>query len=137
MSARAKHLILIAAAFAAAFIIWEIWRAIRAGMTDAKAILFAPYRALAALGNSIVSNAAIAADNAATGLTLPGLISQSQSLDSQIAAAVGDDYEPGGRIYEKILAQSGQAAADAARAAHQKNVDTMTSQDSVFSFFDW
>lgn len=54
----------------------------------------------------------------------PDLQSEGDKLDAQLEEMNQRDYAPGGRLYEKIKAQRGQAAADAAYAAVQGNLAT-------------
>jgi hypothetical protein len=121
-----KHLLIALGIAAGVFILWEMYKAWKAGVTAVSDILNAPLNAAkaawagisgaASAAGSAISNAAgTVANNYAIASQLPAL-TQQEVADAQAQGSVAASYQPGGTIYNMILNTQGQAAADAAAA---------------------
>ena len=123
------------------FAVMEIWKAWSAGKRAIADLLLAPWTALKA-GWTTASNA-VANSTPVQGIValgqLPGL-EQKQQQDAIAQTAVADSYQPGGAMYNKILASQGQTAADAAASQAAQNAANQTAQataDSSWSTSPW
>lgn len=85
----------------------SITDAIRGTIEGTKTALLYPFSSVA----SAVTDAA----------SLPAAADQSAALDASLASLNGNDYAPGGRIYNNIASAQGVAAADAAWATVQEH----------------
>lgn len=140
MNSTARHILIAALVGAAVFVIYEIYRAYQAGVTAISDLISFPFASL----KSIVSGAGqlaaagyqagvTVASDAGVAASIPGLIAQSQSLDASISSEATNDYAPGGMTYNKILAASGQAAADNAWAVVQQHLNSENAADSTWN----
>jgi len=130
-----KHILTIAVLGVGVFAAIEIYKAWQAGKRAIKDLLLAPWYALSA-GWSVASSAAsTVASNAAAAAALPALTSTELS-NAQDQTSTAATYQPGGAMYNTILATQGQAAADKAAAQAQANADIQLAQaNSDSSFF--
>lgn len=120
-----KFILLCAGVAFIAFLVWEIYRAIKAGVTDIAGL----YKWIF---NSASSAVGSVADGVSAAASLPGLVKTGQQLDTTITNQNNTDYAPGGRIYNNIVATQGQAAADAAWVKVQADDASMTAQTGVW-----
>jgi hypothetical protein len=125
------HKILIVLAIGgAAYALYAIYKAFIAGEKTISGLLMAPFTYASQAYDAVTGAASTVAGNAAAAASLPGLASQSASLDSTIISQGLADYAPGGRIYNQVAATSGTAAADANYAKVQGDYAAMQQQTS-------
>jgi hypothetical protein len=122
-----KHLLTIAVLGIGVYVIWEMYKAYSAGKRALTDILLAPWTALKAAWSTASAAASTVASNAAAAASLPGL-TQTELSNAQAQGSVAASYQPGGTMYNTILATQGQAAADAAAAAAAQNAATQLQQ---------
>ncbi|HXC34268.1 MAG TPA: hypothetical protein VNV43_00220 [Candidatus Acidoferrales bacterium] len=133
-----NHLLTAILIFTGVFVVYEMYKVWNAGTAALSDILLAPINALKAVwtgvsnaasaAGSAVSNAAsTVANNYAIASTLPALTQQEVS-DAQAQGSVAASYQPGGTMYNTILATQGQAAADAAAQTAANNAATQQQQ---------
>jgi hypothetical protein len=113
------------------FIAWEIYKAWSAGATAISDLIAAPWKALKTAWSATSSAASSVGSTITQGIpaafSLPS-ISQTQLTNAQNQGSVAASYQPGGTMYNVILASQGQAAADRAAEASAQNAATELSQ---------
>jgi len=131
MKKTGHYVLLIVGVGVAVFIGWEMFQAWQAGKRAIADLISAPWRSLKAAWSTATGAATAAASTVASGVTaaasLPGL-TQTQLQNAQAQGSVAASYQPGGTLYNMILATQGQPAADAAAAAAAQNAANELSQ---------
>jgi hypothetical protein len=115
-----KQLLVIAGLGLVTFIVWEMFKAYRAGKTAITDLLFAPWNALKAAWTATSAVASTVASGVSAAASLPS-ITQTELQNAQAQGSTAASYQPGGTMYNTILATQGQAAADAAAASSAAN----------------
>jgi hypothetical protein len=93
------------------FIGAEIYKAWRAGTTAVKDLLLAPWNTLKSAWSTASKAAASVASDVSAAAELPQL-TQTELQNAQNQESIAASYQPGGTMYNVILATQGQAAAD-------------------------
>lgn len=126
-----KQIFIIAGLGLAVFIVWEIYKAWRAGETAIGKLILAPWTALKAAWSAASSAVSSAASSVASGVSaaasLPGL-TQTELANAQAQGSNAASYQPGGTMYNIIASTQGQAAADRAATASANNAATELAQ---------
>ncbi len=120
-----KHAAIVLGVGVVAYALFAIYKAFKDGERKLSELLKAPFKMFSDAAGAVKDLAAAPGD-------LVDAAKQSEALDKQIVAQNANDYAPGGRIYNNILATQGQAAADAAWQAVQRDEQAMVQQTS-----DW
>jgi hypothetical protein len=119
-----KQIAVIAFLGVGVFIIVEIYKAWKAGTTALGDLIMAPWNALKAGWSTASSAIGSAASSVTSGVSaaasLPSL-TQTELQNAQAQGGTAASYQPGGTMYNIILATQGQAAADKAAAAAASN----------------
>src|SRR5581483_11320260 len=114
MKKTGHYVLLIVGVGVAVFIGWEMFQAWQAGKRAIADLISAPWRSLKAAWSTATGAATAAASTVASGVTaaasLPGL-TQTQLQNAQAQGSVAASYQPGGTLYNMILATQGQPAA--------------------------
>ena len=126
------------------FIVVEMYKAyqnfkadIAAGKKTFMDVLLAPWTALQAAW-SVAANSSVG-QGVSAAVALPGL-ETTETNNAAVQQTVAAGYQPGGAMYNSILATQGQAAADNAAVQAQQNADTESAQavaDSSWSTSPW
>ncbi|MGH8023181.1 MAG: hypothetical protein ACRED1_06350 [Limisphaerales bacterium] len=131
MKPNIKHILIALGIGAGAFVLYEMYKAYQAGKTAISDLLAAPWNAVKAAWSGVSSAASSAAATVANNYNwatqLPSL-TQQELTDAQQQGSVAASYQPGGTIYNSILATQGQAAADAAAQTAAQNAATQQQQ---------
>lgn len=138
MKPHTKHILIALGIGVGVFIVYEMYKAVSAGVTAASDILMAPWNAVKAVwsgASGAASSAASAVSSAASTVAnnydiasqLPAL-TQTELQDAQAQGSVAASYQPGGTMYNTILATQGQAAATAAAQTAAQNAATEQQQ---------
>jgi len=120
MKATWKWFLVILGVGIAVFLGYEMFQAYQAGKRAIVDVILAPWRALKAVlfgaGRAVSTAASDVAGAIAPVIQLPGL-TQTELQNAQAQGSTAASYQPGGTLYNMILATQGQAAADRAAAA--------------------
>lgn len=131
MSSQTKHIFVALALGAGVFVLWEMYKAWKAGAAAIGDIILAPWNAAKAVWTKVSGAAAAAgstvANNYSWASQLPSLTA-TELQDAQNQNSIAASYQPGGATYNMILATQGQAAADAAAATAARNAATEQQQ---------
>lgn len=125
-----KHVLVALGIGVGIFIVYEMYKAISAGVSAVGDILMAPFNA--------ISNAVSAAGSTASAVTnAAASVSAGNNAAAQIAAMNNADYAPGGSVYNQIASTQGTAAANAAWQTVQNNQASQASQTVTWDPLTW
>lgn len=123
MKTQTKHILAAAGIAVAVYVVYEIWKAFKAGITDIGDLIAAPFTALSGAVSSVTSTVQnVSAGNAAA---------------AQITTMNNSDYAPGGSIYNQIAATQGTAAANQAWQTVQANQAAQQAQTVTLDPLTW
>jgi hypothetical protein len=130
MKPATKHILIALGIGAGVFVVYEMYKAISAGVTAAEDILLAPWNALKSVWSGVSGAASAVSSTVAN-------VSAGNAAATQISALNNSQYAPGGTIYNQIQATQGTAAADAAWQTVQNNQAVQASQTVTWDPLTW
>lgn len=130
MKPHTKHILIALGVAVAAFILYEMYKAISAGATAIGDIIMAPWNAITGAVSGLSAGASAVAATVTN-------VQAGNSAAAQITQLDNSQYAPGGTIYNQIASTQGQAAADAAWQTVQNNQAVQTSQTVTWDPLTW
>ncbi|HEX3626698.1 MAG TPA: hypothetical protein VH280_14895 [Verrucomicrobiae bacterium] len=130
MKTQTKHILLALGIGAGVFVLYEMYKAVNAGVTAIGDVLMAPFNAARAVWNGVSSAASSVTSTVAN-------VAAGNAAEAQLNAMNNSDYAPGGTIYNEIAASQGPAAANQAWQTVQNNQATQASQDVTWNPLSW
>jgi hypothetical protein len=134
LKTQTKHILIALGVGFGAFVIYETYKAISAGISGVSDVLMAPFNSISAAWNG-ASSALTGAVSSVTGTVAN--IQAGNAAETQINQMNNSDYAPGGSIYNQIAATQGTAAANQAWQTVQNNQQVSASQDLSWNPLSW